>query len=483
MSFWVGPTTPKQIQSAHLFISFLKLPFLDIASLMNTPSQMTKLNPFTQDGLYTHSKNTIIDLVKTIQSANKAFADWKNSSLDDRLQVLEKITAQYILKKDEIILSESLDQGLSLDFTTRANYEIGLQLLNNFKHEITHQRDHADPKKIFFANGVVAVILSWNLSNRLFIQKVISALMAGNTVIVKVSSQAISTAVKWKEILQLAGVEEGLVQFVVSDAADFKKLLISHPGIKAITVAGSLATSAAILKTQSETAEQQFKKVQLNSGTKNTCAVLDAPNEDLVKEVLETFLVGQGQLAWNSSRLFILEKFQKEWIEALQNKLNTLKPATSVEDSSLWGPMVKMANIDKYGYYQKQAVDDQAKLIRTAKKAELGFAAPFFTYDMSNCSELQQDQLNLPIFVLSAVKYGFDIPKYSNVSYYGHSANIFSQNAPSEKIVNQLDVGLVSLNKWSIYQMISFKAVKQSAFGVQDSQIFGEFNSNVKILT
>jgi acyl-CoA reductase-like NAD-dependent aldehyde dehydrogenase len=483
MSFWVGPTTPKQIQSAHLFMSFLKLPFLDIASLMNTPSQMTKLNPFTQDGLYTHSKNTIIDLVKTIQSANKAFADWKNSSLDDRLQVLENITAQYTLKKDEIILSEALDQGLSLDFTTRANYEIGLQLLNNFKHEITQQRDHADPKKIFFANGVVAVILSWNLSNRLFIQKAISALMAGNTVIVKVSSQAISTAVKWKEVLQLAGVAEGLVQFMVSDAADFKKLLISHPGIKAITVAGSLATSAAILKTQSETAEQQFKKVQLNSGTKNTCAVLDAPTEDLVNEVLETFLIGQGQLAWNSSRLFILEKFQKEWIQALQNKLNTLKPATSVEDSSLWSPIVKTANIEKYAYFQKQAVDDQAKLIHTVADARSGFAAPFFTYDMSNCSELQQDQLSLPIFVLSAVKYGFDIPKYSNVSYYGHSANIFSQSAPSEKIVNQLDVGLVSLNKWSIYQMISFKAVKQSAFGVQDSQIFGEFNSNVKILT
>lgn len=451
---------------------------------MNTSSsQITKINPFTQDVLYTHPKSSIIDLVKTIQAANRAFADWKSSSLEDRLKVLEKITAQYILKKDEIILSEALDQGLSLYFTTRANYEMGLQQLNLFKQELVNACDHADAKKIFFANGVVAVILSWNLSNRLFIQKAISALLAGNTVIVKVSSQAVSTAVQWKEILKKAEVNEGLIQFVVSDVADFKKLLVSHPGIKAVSVTGSLSTSAAILKVQSETAEQQFKKVQINSGTKNTCAVLDAPTEELVNQVLETFLIGQGQLAWNSSRLFILEKYQKEWIEALQNKLNTLKPATSVNDSSLWGPIVKTANIEKYGYYQKQAVDDQAKLILTSTEAKPGFASPFFTYDMSNCSELQQDQLNLPVFVLSAVKYGFDIPKYSNVSYYGHSANIFSQNAPSEKIVNQLDVGLVSLNKWSIYQMISFKAVKQSSFGVQDCQIFGEFNSNVKILT
>ena len=451
---------------------------------MNTSSQIIKINPFTEDVLYTHSKQTIIDLVKAIQTANKAFSDWKNSNLDDRLQLLEKITVQYLLKKDELILSEALDQGLSLNFTTRANYEIGLQNLNQLKQEILIQLKQADAKKLFFANGVVAVILSWNLSNRLFIQKALSALMAGNALIVKVSSQAISTAIKWKEILQSAGVNEGLIQFVVSDAADFKKLLISHPGIKAITATGSLSTCASILKTQSETAEQQFKKIQLNSGTKNTCVVLDAPDSKRISDVLETFLIGQGQLGWNSARLFILEKFQKEWIEALETTLHELKPATSVNDSSLWGPLVKTQNRDKYNYYKKQAADDQAKLILAGfKDAPSQFAAPLFTYDMSNCSELQQDQLNLPIFVLSAVKYGFDVPKYSNVSYYGHSANIFSQSPPSEKIVNQLDVGLVSLNQWSVYQMNSFKAVKQSAFGLQDSQIFGEFNSNVKIVS
>ncbi len=463
---------------------FLIALFLDIAKLMNTSSQIIKINPFTQDVLYIHPKHTIIDLVKTIQMANKAFSEWKSSSLEDRLQLLEKIIAQYIFKKDDIILSEAFDQGLSLNFTTRANYEIGLQNLNQFKQEILNQRGQIDGKKMFFPNGVVAVILSWNLSNRLFIQKALSALMAGNTVIVKVSSQALSTAVQWKEILQAAGMLEGLVQFVVSDEADFKKLLISHPGIKAITVTGSLSTCASILKTQSGNAEQQFKKIQLNGGTKNTCVVLDAPDSKLTSDVLETFLIGQGQLAWNSARLFILEKFQKEWIQYLENTFHDLKPAISVHDPSLWGPVVKTQFIDKYNYYKKQAVDDQAKLILTAfKDVPAQFVAPLFTYDMSNCSELQQDQLSLPVFVLSAVKYGFDVPKYSNVSYYGHSANIFSQSTPSEKIVNQLDVGLVSLNKWSVYQMNFFKAVKQSAFGLQDGQIFGEFNSNVKIIS
>ncbi len=447
-------------------------------------SQVTKFNPFTREILYRHSQSSIIDLVKTIQKSNKSFLDWKTSNFDDRLSLLEKIMEHYLLKKNEIILSESLDQGLCIDFSEKANFEIGLQNLKKLQQELIHQRDHADTNKIFSATGVVAVVLSWNLSNRLFIEKVLSALLAGNTVIVKVSSTAVSTAIYWKEILQSAGMLDGLIQFVVSDAADFKKLLISHPGIKALSVTGSLVTCANILKAQGETAEQQFKKIQLASGTKNTCLVLDAPDEKKVDEVLESFLTGQGQLAWNSARLFILEKYQGEWIEAITESLEKLKPAESVEDSSRWGPIIKIQNLDKYAYYKKQALDDQAKLISATKKSQASqFTPALFTYDMSNCSELQQDQLNLPVFVLSAVKYGFDVPKYSNVSYYGHSANIFSQSTPSEKITNQLDVGLISVNQWSIFKLNSFSAVKQSAFGTQDSQIFGEFNSNVKIVS
>lgn len=484
MSFWVGPTTPKQIQSAHLFNLFPRSQFLDMAKLMNTSTQIIKLNPFTQEVLYSYPKNSIIDLIKSIQTANKAFSDWKNSSLNDRLHLLEKIIEAYQYRKDEIILAEALDQGLSLEFTARANYEIGLEFLKNFNQELRHHRDHPVPSKIFFPQGVVAVILSWNLSNRLFIQKALSALMAGNTVLVKVSSQAFSTAVKWRDLLTSIGAPEGLIQFVVSDSSDFKKILISHPGIKAVTVTGNLSTLASILKTQCEIADQQFKKIQLNGGTKNTCLVLDPPENNLIHQVLESFLVGQGQLAWNSARLFILEKYQKEWIQALTESLNQIQPAQSVQDSSLWSPLVKTSYLEKYNYYKKQATDDQAKFILSSTQEPTSqFAAPLFTYDMSNCSELQQDQLNLPIFVLSAVKYGFDVPKYSNVSYYGHSANIFSQAPPSDKIINQLDVGLVSLNQWSIYQKNLFKAVKQSAFGIQDNQIFGEFNSNVKILS
>lgn len=444
--------------------------------------EITKLNPFTQDVLYTHPKNSMIDMVKIIQFANKFFLDWKKTTINDRLLLLEKIIEQYILKKDKIVFSEAWDQGLPFDFTTRANYEIGLKLLLQFKKQL-EEYIKSETTISFSPNGVVAVILSWNLSNRLFIQNALSACLAGNTVVVKVSSVAMSLIGIWQDLLKSAGWPEHVIQFVVTNEDDGKKLLVSHPGIKAVMATGSLNTCAQIFKNQSTMAEKQFKKIHLASGAKNSCIVLDQPQPELVDQVLESFLLGQGQLVWNSARLFILEKYQSMWIESITETFKNLKPAENPSDNSPWGPMIKSNGEFSYDELKTLAEKDQAKFISTNQNMKhKNYLAPLFTYDMSNCSELQQDELRLPIFVLSAVKYGFDIPKYSNVSYYGHSANLFSKESSWDKITSQLDVGRVSLNQWSIYSDLPYAVVKQSAQGLQNHQIFGDFNSNVKTI-
>ncbi len=451
---------------------------------MSSLQEIIKLNPFTNDVLYKMPQHSLMDIIKMIQTSNKVYLDWKTTTLDQRLTILKNIIANYKLKKNDIIDSESMDQGLSEDLTMRANFEVGLRILEAYQNEILQHQKNIHNHKQYQPNGVVSVILSWNLSNRLFIEKALSAVLAGNTVLVKVSSASPSLPNHWNDLLKKSGVPDGVVQFVVTSDAEAKKILVTHPGIKAVTATGTLQTCVQILKTQNTLADKQFKKIQLASGTKNSCLALDEPDAVTVNQVLETFLSGQGQLAWNSSRLFILEKHQAGWVEAINETLNKLRPAESPKDKSWWGPMVKSYEGLSYNELKKTAEQDQAKLIfSNYSDAKNNYMKPIFTYDMSNCSELQQDELHMPLYVLSAVKYGFDVPKYSNVSYYGHSAQIFSKAEPSIKIVSQLDVGAISVNQWSIFKDLSVHAVKQSAFGMQDRQIFGEFNSNVKVIS
>lgn len=444
----------------------------------NSQSCFSFKGPYSESPSYQVVNSSQLDLVKALQGAHKAFNEWKDSSREERIKVIDQIQSQIELNKYRYAEIEAWDQGLGVNFVCKASYEVGLARLKLYKDEMNKlSSDMQAPL------GVVGVILSWNLSTRLFIDYVIPALLAGNAVIVKLSSISPSTSLVWSEILSQLKLPQGLVQIMHSQDVQFKKLLLSHPSIKAVVFTGHLENSAKVLKSVSEVGLQQFKKIQMHTGTKNTAAVLKDLSEQEMNDVFESFLQGQGQLAWNSARLFILEKNEKLWTDYLQEKLNQLRPADSIYEDSLWTPLARPSYVEAFHSIKTQARQDHAKLITSlnaTQQLKENYVYPFFTKDMSNCSTLQQDQVFGPAFILSVVKYGFDIPKYSNVSYFGHSANVWTEADKNLKVLGGLEVGLVSLNKWSIYQVDEAIGVKQSSYGDPDRKIFGTFFSNVK---
>jgi acyl-CoA reductase-like NAD-dependent aldehyde dehydrogenase len=452
---------------------------------VSSTSTFTKLNPFTNEVLATVSNASATDLVKALQSSQKASVDWKMTSLVDRLHWLQKIKSAYINHKESIINSESLDQGLPIAFTEKSNYKVGFKIIDHLIDELSHHIESAPSNIQFSAVGVVGVILSWNLANRLFIERALAAVLAGNTVIVKCSSIAPSTAVIWAQILTEIQFPAGVIQFVHGHDQGFKDLLITHPSIKALSVTSTLKNGSGILKKVATVSHNQFKKVQISTGGKNPAIVLSEPTAELASEVFDSFMFGQGQLAWNSSRLFILEKHAVLWGDLLLNYLDQLSPLENIQQNSAWSPIMKQASKDHFNEIQQLAKADQAKLIISKNKLSVGvnYLIPTFTKDMSNCSTLQQDQVLAPLFIISEVKYPFDIPKYSNVSYYGMGASLWSDPQKALKVIEGLDVGQVSLNRWFIDSDLPMKAVKQSAFGQHDYRIFGDFFSNAKTLS
>jgi aminomuconate-semialdehyde/2-hydroxymuconate-6-semialdehyde dehydrogenase len=219
----------------------------------------------------------------------------------------------------------------------------------------------------------------------------------------------------------------------------------------------------------------------------NSAVFLEDPYDEIFKHVMVSFLIGQGQLVWNSSRLFILEKFERQWEERIKNYLASLRPSEGLEDSSIWTPCLKKDSFYQFAEIRKMASDDQAQLLQASysltESQKKNFLPPLFTKDMSRCSTLQQDQIHAPFFILSTVKYPFDVVKFSNVSYYGFAAHIWGDQVKLSKLTDGLDVGMVCYNKSSVEVAGAFSAVKQSGFGLQDFQSFGTFFSNVKKVT
>lgn len=447
----------------------------------STDKNFKKLNPFTGELLSEASSCDLIGLIQAIQSSQKAHLIFTESTLEQRQQLVQKIKNSIQQNKNKIIYSECSDQGLSLQAYEKYAYHNILKDIDWHLQQAPVQRSEVEIKSL----GVVAIITSWNFSLKLILERLIPSLLAGNANIIKVSSQAVGTAQILSEILTQAEIPKGLVNVIVANDVEVTKTLIQHPSVKAISFVGRLESSIAVIKYLSEVLGQSFKKVQISAGTKNSAVVLADPNEVNVDEVMTSFLLGQGQLAWNSARLFVLEKSEKIWEEKILEVLNQLRPSEGIEDDSLWTPCLRLTSFDKYSEIKQQATQDQAKLINTSyqlsKKQESHFLPPIFTKDMSRCSTLQQDQVHSPFFILSAVKYPFDVSKYSNVSYFGYSAHLWGEAERVGKVAQTLDVGLTQLNKFEVSSCYDLTGLKQSGYGLQDFRWYGSFFSNVKV--
>lgn len=446
--------------------------------ILSSSSEFNKLNPFTGQILHQVSSCDMMGLVTAIQSSNKAFQDYKTSAIHQRRDFVLKIKKNIEENILEYSRLEALDQGLPLWVARKYNLD---NVLKNIDKLLSLEPSSADKVSPV---GVIALITSWNFSLRVVLERLVPALLAGNSVIVKVSIQSPITAHILTRIITAADLPPGLVNIIVTDDPDVKKMLIQHPGVKAVSLVGRLETSQSCIQAASQNSLQSFKKIQISSGSKNSAFVLGEPTNDIFEDVMASFLIGQGQMCWNSTRLFVLEKNELEWQLKIEEYLAMLKPSESIEDNSLWTPTLKKSSFEKFNEIQKTALDDQAKLIKTTYQLKSDqsqfYLPPIFTKDMSQCSTLQQDQIHSPFFILSAVKYAFDIPKYSNVSYFGFAAHLWGDAGKLQKISEGLDVGLIKINGSSFEVVGAQLSVKQSGYGLQDFSPYGDFYSNQK---
>lgn len=446
-----------------------------------------KKNPFDGEDLHQVIPASMMDAVRSVQWAQKAFEEWRLSTIEERLSLMSRFQQALTDHQDQFARQEAIDQGLPFDFVKKFGLQSVLQTLEDVIQQLKNRFEISRPQNIQYSPvGVITIVASWNLSLRTILERVFPALAAGNTVVVKVSSTSPVTAFCLRQLVEAAQAH-GLIQVIVSRDHEISQILISHPSVKAISLTGRLETSQQILQKASDQIRQQFKKWQIGAGSKNSAVVTNEPNVEFLQKVMSSFLIGQGQLVWNSSRLFILEKYEKQWQQALQEFLSQLKPSQGVDDPSLWTPCLKESSYKTFSDISQLAVQDHAHLQQTkfslTESQKKNFLPVTFTQDMSKCSTLQQDQIDAPLFILTAVKYPFDIPKYSNVSYYGFAAHLWGDPEKLHKVSESLEVGLVCSNKWSVEVPGPVAAVKQSGYGLQDYQIFGDFYSNAKILT
>lgn len=437
-----------------------------------------KISPFDGSEIARVTASDAMDVIKAIQMAKKAASVMKELPLSDRAALLLKLASALEEKSSEYAYQEALHQGLPQSFVLEHSLRPAIRILKEVAASLNQP---LSAQVLPHPVGLVGIIASWNLSLLLVIERMAPALAAGNVCVVKFSDLSPITAQILGEALQKAEVPAGAVALLQGDA-EVGKIVAGHPSIHAVTAVGKTSTMEQIAKA----GLSQFKKLQLAGSVKNSSVVLAGTDyQAQMPEILKSFLLGQGQLCWNSSRLFLLESMSAEFIEAMKAYLDKLEPLTDPNGSSPWTPLITAARREELQKKVQEGKSEHGKVLSGGDSGPgSGFhMKPVMMLDLPNCSVLQQDELQGPLFLMTPVKYQHEILKWANTSYLAQSAVVWGPQEKLGKVVSQLDCAQVWLNQWQPNSESNVFGFKQSSFGNPDRAWSGTFYSDVKILT
>ena len=437
-----------------------------------------KLSPFDGAELAQVCEASAFDLIKSIQAAKKALVAFETSTREQRAALLKSIAAHFESKKNEIAFSEALYQGLSQEFVLQNSVQVAIRVLNETADNLLNSKTSDMQVR---ATGLIGIITPWALSLRMVVDRLAPALAAGNSVVIKVSEQSPITTQILGEALLAAQCPAGLVN-ILNAGSEIGQMLAGHPGVLAISAAGSNATMEAIAMA----GLKQFKKLQLSGAAKNSGLVLgDVDFKSLMPQILRPFLMGQAQMCWNISRLFILDSIHKEFYEAATEYLTKLEPSRGPEDSSPWTPLIAPQFSKVLDEKIQMAQTEHGKILSGGDgySGKGFFHKPTVMVDLTNCSVFQQDEVQGPLLLITPVKYQHEMLKWTNTSYLGQGAVVWGSAEKAAKVIPKLECAQVWLNDWMNGSEKSLFGHKQASFGNPNMDWDGSFYSDVKSLT
>jgi aldehyde dehydrogenase (NAD+) len=310
--------------------------------------------------------------------------------------------------------------------------------------------------------GVAGLITPWNFPIGIPSWKMMAALICGNTVVFKPSSNTPLCAVKFVEILEKAGIAKGVVNLVTGPGSTVGMNIVKNKKTKVVSFTGERETGAKILR------EAGIKRVGLELGGKNPIIIMDDADLQLALDgVIWGGYGTTGQRCTAASRVIIHKKIKEEFERMLVEKIRRLKLGNGLDPKTDVGPLVNKAAQEKSKSYCEIGLSEGAKLLVGGKIPNMKgwFFEPTLFTDCTVDMRIAQEEIFGPVVCLISAEAFDDAIEIANSVEYGLSASIYT-NSIREAFVamKKLEAGLTYINSPTIGSEVHlpFGGVKQS---------------------
>jgi acyl-CoA reductase-like NAD-dependent aldehyde dehydrogenase len=316
--------------------------------------------------------------------------------------------------------------------------------------------------------GVVAAIVPYNYPVQITLAKLVPALAAGCTVVVKGPPQCPWITSALGEIVAKTDIPAGVVNVLTESTAAIGELLVTDPQVDSVSFTGSTATGRRIMAAASPT----VKKVFLELGGKSAFVVMD--DADLAfAGMIAGFTVCShaGQGCAITTRVLVPESRAADAIEAIRSTMAGVPYGDPTEPGNMMGPLISAEQRDKVDGYVQAAAGGGAKLVlggRIPDHLPDGFFyEPTLLTDVDQDAPIAQDEIFGPVLVVLTYRDDDDAVAIANNSIFGLSGTVFgADEARATAVARRLRVGTVSVNGGMWYGPDTpFGGYKQSGIG------------------
>lgn len=436
------------------------------------------LNPATGGLLARVAEADQADLDAAVVAARRAFEEgpWPKMSAAERGRALWKIADLLMQKADEVARIETLDNGKPIFESRQVDIPMVAEVFQYYAGWATKLTGETIPTRpgaftytLREPIGVVGAIVPWNFPLLLASWKIAPALAAGNTVIVKPSSNTPLSALKLAEIARDAGLPEGVLNVLTGKGTVVGMGLVRHPGVDKVAFTGETRTGIEIAKSGAET----LKKITLELGGKSPNIVFaDADLEAAVRGATVGIFYGKGEVCAAGSRLFVEKRIHDEFLEKLVARTRKMVPGDPLDPKTRFGAIVSKDQMEKVLRYIALGKEEGAELVAGGEKAKVGdlkgnFVLPTVFDRVRPEMTIAREEIFGPVLATLEFSDPEEAIAEANRSPYGLAAGVWTRDiAKAHRAARALKAGTVWVNTYNRYDpSLPFGGYKLSGYG------------------
>jgi acyl-CoA reductase-like NAD-dependent aldehyde dehydrogenase len=437
------------------------------------------LDPATGKVLARVAEGDAEDVDRAARAARRAFDDgpWPRMAPAQRQKILLKLADLIEARALELAQLETLDNGKSLAESQAVDIPAAAETFRYYAGWVNKIAGETNPTDPTFFNftlrepvGVCGQIIPWNFPLLMAAWKLAPALACGNTCVLKPAEQTPLSALRLGELLQEAGVPDGVVNIVPGFGPTAGGAIVRHPLIDKVAFTGSTEVGKEIHRGTASS----LKRVSLELGGKSPNIVFaDADVTEAVKGALVGVFFNQGEVCCAGTRLFVEEKLHDEFADAVATAASSMKQGPGLEEGTQVGPLVSQEQLERVTGYLDIGKKEGAKVLtggerNTAKHLADGyFVKPTVFTGVRNDMRIAQEEIFGPVVALIPFKDEHDAVLQGNDTFYGLAAGVWTRDvSKAHRVARAIRAGTVWVNCYNVFDVMApFGGYKQSGYG------------------